>query len=105
MQGERVCLCIYVCMCVCVFACARQWLRGMEGIPCSLLRRRKDFGGGERVSGLGVTVKARRKRRNKFYTISTFHTCNVCANVSIVALLHGYQEPVFVVGNKSNRDK
>lgn len=55
-------ICIYVCMCVCVFACAHQRPGGMEGIPCSLLRRSKDFGGGEQVPGcLGVTVKARRK--------------------------------------------
>lgn len=65
-QSARMCVCIYVCMCVCVFACAHQWPRGMEGIPCSRLRRRKDFGGGEPVPGclLGVTVKVRRKRRN-----------------------------------------
>lgn len=71
-----------VCVCVCVFACARQWPAGMEGIPCSFQRGRRDFGEGEQVAGChGVTVKARPQRRDKFYTTSTFHTCSVCESL------------------------
>lgn len=69
-----MCLCFPVRVCVCEFACVCWWPEGMEGIPCSLVRRREDLGGGDRWP----TVKARRKRCNKFYTTSTFHTRNVC---------------------------
>lgn len=43
--SPRMCVCIYVCMCVCVFAWPHQRPRGMEGIPCPLLRRREGFRG------------------------------------------------------------
>ena len=70
------------CTCACVLACAHQWLGGMERIPRSRLCRRKDLGGGDQVPGCrGVTVKAQRRRRNEFYTTSTFHMCNVCLHV------------------------
>lgn len=105
-QSARVCLCIYVCMRVCVFACACQWLGGMKGIPCSLLRRRKDFEGEVHILGcLGVTVKAREKRRNTLYTTSTFHLKWEYVLLFNMPLFHGYVKPVFNVGKASNKNK
>lgn len=85
-----MCVCFYVCMRVCVFACAYRWLGGMEGIPCFLLCKRKDFGAGEQVPG--------------FHAMSNFRGI-MCVYVFIVALFHGYVKPVFIVGKTHNRDK
>lgn len=75
--SPRMCTCI-VCMSICMFACAHWWLERMGGIPCLPWHKWEDFGGGELVPGcLGPTVRAQKKRYNKFYTTSTFRMCNV----------------------------
>lgn len=64
---------VHVYMYTCVFVCLQ------EELPALFYVGVEDFEGGELVPGRhGVTVTARRKRRTKLYTTSTFHTCNVC---------------------------
>lgn len=98
--SPRMCTCIYVCLSICMFACAHWWLERMGGIPCLPWQKWKDFGGGELVPGcLGPTVRAQKKRSNKFYTTST---CVMWVYVFCEALLHFFQRNLFPLWQVTN---
>lgn len=82
-----------VCMFLCMLVCQYVHIGGRE--EWKEFPARFCVGGRiwsrEQVTGcLGVTVKAQRRRRNKFHTTSTFHTLHahacVCVCVSLLCL-------------------
>lgn len=78
-KSDRAQECAYVFMYACAFL--HVHISGREEwkeFPACFCMGGRIFEGGEPVTGcLGLTVKAQRKRSDKLYTTSTFHTRNV----------------------------
>lgn len=90
---QNVCVCVWGCTSARMFACAHQWLGGMGGIPCSLLRRHEDFGGGEVAGRLNVKL---RNGDTLNFTKHKHFICRLTISVFVVALFHSYVKPVFL---------
>lgn len=87
--SPRMCVCIYVCMCVCVFAWPHQRPRGMEGIPCPLLRRKEGFRG-RRAGHWPSQSKDEIRQVQHPHSISLMRVLNM-------ALFHFNEKPLFII--------